>query len=95
MSQANLLSDMATAIVMEDLDPQRIPAFWDALQNLHDDLEWTHASMDQFETCCDILQQTQMDEDDHPQLPAAVAGVLQLTWKGAEGKLRHEIPADG
>lgn len=86
VSNANLLSDMVTTILIEDIKPQKIPDFWLSLNEL--DLELTNASKDQLELCQQLLSAS----DD---VPPEIKGVLQLTWKGAEGKLRHEIPADG
>ncbi|KAL3938652.1 MAG: hypothetical protein SGBAC_006488 [Bacillariaceae sp.] len=86
VSNANLLSDMVTTILIEDIETQKIPDFWLSLKEL--DLELTNASKDQLELCQQLLSAS----DD---VPPEIKGVLQLTWKGAEGKLRHEIPADG
>ncbi|CAJ1951720.1 unnamed protein product [Cylindrotheca closterium] len=87
VSNANLLSDMVTAILIEDMEPQKIPNFWLSLKEL--DLEWTNASKDQLELCEQLLASAS------DGVPPQIHGVLQLTWRGAHGKLRHEIPADG
>lgn len=88
VSNASLLSDMVTAILMEDIEPDKITHFWNSLEEL-DTLEWSESSKEQVELCQQLLS------DSSSKVPQTIAGVLQLTWRGAEGKLRHEIPADG
>ena len=88
VSNANLLSDMVTAILIEDIDPKKIPEFVHSLEELKS-LEWNDSSKEQLALCQQLLSAS------GGNVPPTIAGVLQLTWRGAEGKLRHEIPADG
>jgi hypothetical protein len=61
------------------------------LSNLQD-LEFTDASINQLDQCCKVVKE---QNNNAIPLPKTVTGVLQLTRKGAQGKLKHEIPADG
>jgi len=85
VSDANLLSDMVTSILVEDIEPKKIPDFWLSLKEL--DMQWTDASKEQLELCQQLLSES-------GNVPPEIQGLVQLTWQGAEGKLKHQIPLD-
>jgi hypothetical protein len=82
-------------MVIEDIVPQNIPAFWESLDEL-DGLELTASSLEQLQECCRILEEEQELEKyasttPKQELPTTISGVFQLTWKGAQGRLSHEL----
>lgn len=90
VSNTNLLSDMITVMLIEDIVPEKIPLLRDSLLRV-DGFHLSRESIRQLDMCCSSI----LDSSSSSTLPSSVAGVFQINWKGAEGKIRHEIPADG
>ncbi|KAL3782688.1 hypothetical protein HJC23_002588 [Cyclotella cryptica] len=89
ISSSNLLSDMITVMLMEDVIPEKIPLLRDSLLRL-DGLLLSRESMRQLD-----MFSSDIDSSSSSTFHSCVSGVFQINWKGAEGKIRHEIPADG
>ncbi|KAL7521804.1 hypothetical protein ACHAWX_006494 [Stephanocyclus meneghinianus] len=90
VSNSNLLSDMVTVMLMEDIVPEKLPLLRDSLLRF-DGLNLSSESIRQLDMCCSSV----LDSSSSSTLHSSVSGVFQINWKGAEGKIRHEIPADG
>lgn len=90
LSNSNLLSDMVTTLVMEDVCPVRLPQFRASLENI-DGLELDTKSVELFDDCCHQLDERANDGT----IPDHVNGILQLNWRDAPGTLRQRIVADG
>lgn len=89
ISRSNLLSDMVTVLLLEDVVPQRLDAFRASLKQIQG-FRLDHDSAELLNEC-----QKQIDADNEKEIPKAVYVDFQLNWKGAPGSLTHEIPADG
>ena len=104
LSSSNLLSDLATCLVIEDLQPLKINKFYLALQEIDSaDFKLHPDSIDLMEQCSEMVARhrgdTNADEErkrhNATTLPVTVAGVFQIAWKGSTGKLTHDIVSDG
>ena len=90
LSRFNLLSDMITVMTLEDVQPNRLAAFQQELQQIEGfrlDTESIHL----LEQCQALVQLEERDRT--TTLPSAVSCNLQISWLNAPGTLRQEIPA--
>jgi hypothetical protein len=89
LSNSNLLSDLATSLVMEDVEPHKLGDFYQALREI-DGLRLHPDSIELFQECCEAVK------NNNNKVPDTVAGVFhQITWSGSQGKLTHQIVTDG
>lgn len=91
LSNANMLSDMVTSMLIEDIEPLRLDQFRESLERI-DGLTLTNTTKDLFDSCHEQVKDAQQME---VSLPEPVAGMLQITWRNAPGKLQQTIVADG
>lgn len=87
-----MLSDMVTTMMMEDVEPKRLPEFRTTLQHI-DGLVLDSKSIELLDQCCQRVAE-RSDGDDEP-VPEAVRAILQLNWRDAPGSLKQQILADG
>lgn len=98
ISHSNLLSDLATVLIVEDMDTTKLDNLLHALQSING-LTLAPATSELLKECSRFVANSSSDNSltTSPSItiPSTVTGVIQLLWKNAQGKLTHEIPADG
>lgn len=90
LMHSNLLSDMVTVMTMEDVDPYRISNFVHCLSHVNG-FHLDENSQQLLHQCVQAVQQ----HDTKTKIPPVVYANLQITWLGAQGKIRQHIVADG
>jgi hypothetical protein len=88
LSQSNMLSNYATVLVLEDVDPHRLGPFTTALSNVPS-LQLTSKSLILLESCQRSLLDSKIPK------PATMVVMLHLIWRGADGSLTHTKLSDG
>lgn len=91
LSMSNMLSDMVTVMTLEDVEPDQIGAFQRRLGEI-ENFRLDAASLEQLRGCQTLLNE---NEYSNIKIPPSVFCNLQVSWIGAPGRLRQDIPADG
>ena len=94
LSQCNMLSDMVTSILIEDLQPTKLFEFIETLQNSIPNIHLTTQTLSNLQQCqVALLQHEQQQSDPKMVLPDTVMSILRITWKDATGTLKQNIPS--
>ena len=93
LSQCNMLSDMATSILIEDLEPTKLFKFIEYLQDSIPDMKFTQETISNLHECEQALSDSSASPSSNSPLPDTVMSILRLTWKDATGTLKQDIPS--